>query len=527
MDVLSTLLSRSAAYLAHYDETAIEPPLSEWPALISQAPAAPSSTAAISISGDLRTRARRELQELVGSLQEEHRAALAAFGSSVQPPAWKLKTPLIIAGHQPVLYHPGILLKTLLARDLAAVLGGTAINLAIDTDEGDCGALSFPLSATGGLRRESTSLSGSPGVFFAQQLAEPEQLQHSTRRLSTALGQMGRDSSGVARAMELYLRAASTRPGERSLPLPTLNCLARALLTGTLMVPEVPLSALSRIPAVLEFFRQCVQQSDTLVPQYNETLAAFRTERKIKNPANPFPSLAISDGRTELPFWIVDPGRPSREVAHLADGDHATVCGSSGARFRLEELSSGGPDAPFLAPRGMLITTTFRVLFADLFIHGLGGGKYDRCTDIFIRDTFGLAPSPFTVASGTVRLFRPEVARYDELKALFESLRSLRANIPLLLEKIAFDSDQAAELHKLQGEKEDLLHRLQEKKRAGQSAKDEGIALKEIEQAVEELVNERLEVERTELELVDEESVAVLKEREYPYFLFPQLFSER
>lgn len=534
MDVLSMLLTASAPYLSQFDETNIAPPLNEWPALVKGQATGQPAHAPVRLPDDLRARARGELQALIVKTRRAAEDALSTLGchsplghaadraTNNAPSGTGSKRPIIITGHQPVLYHPGILLKTLLARDLALAMGGTACNIGIDTDEGDCGALAFPQSTTGGLRRESTTLSRAPGLFFTQRLTGADELQALLRKLTDVLSHTGRSAGGVNRALELYRHATETSSGN-GIELSVLNCLIRSQLTATGSVPEIPLSQLSRLPTVLEFFRHCILLSDELVPLYNETLSTYRTERKIKNPANPFPSLAVLEGLTELPFWIVDPQSASREVAHLAPRESGIVHGSSGSCYYLDDLLAHDRSGPFLAPRGMLITATFRVLFADLFIHGMGGGKYDRCTDTFIRNAFGLPPTPFVVASGTVRLFRDEVARFDELKELFESLRSWRANIPLLMDKLSFDEDQIAALKTLQDEKEELLRQLQTKKKAGESAKEEGAALKEIELKVDEIVNERLDVERREYQLVDEESIAVLRDREYPYFFFPEL----
>ena len=46
-----------------------------------------------------------------------------------------------------------------------------------------------------------------------------------------------------------------------------------------------------------------------------------------------------------------------------------------------------------------------RVSFlADLFIHGIGGGKYDALTDELIRRFYGLEPLEYLILTGTLRL---------------------------------------------------------------------------------------------------------------------------
>src|SRR5262249_43978980 len=52
-----------------------------------------------------------------------------------------------------------------------------------------------------------------------------------------------------------------------------------------------------------------------------------------------------------------------------------------------------------------LITTMFiRLTLADLFIHGIGGAKYDEVTDLICQRFFGSLPPAFAAMSGTLRL---------------------------------------------------------------------------------------------------------------------------
>lgn len=64
-----------------------------------------------------------------------------------------------------------------------------------------------------------------------------------------------------------------------------------------------------------------------------------------------------------------------------------------------------------LAPRGVklrsraLVTTLFaRLALGDLFLHGIGGAKYDQVTDAIIQRLFGFQPPGFLVLSATLLL---------------------------------------------------------------------------------------------------------------------------
>jgi hypothetical protein len=45
-----------------------------------------------------------------------------------------------------------------------------------------------------------------------------------------------------------------------------------------------------------------------------------------------------------------------------------------------------------------------RLIVGDIFVHGIGGGKYDQLTDAIMHEFFGIQPPDFIVASATMRL---------------------------------------------------------------------------------------------------------------------------
>ena len=49
-----------------------------------------------------------------------------------------------------------------------------------------------------------------------------------------------------------------------------------------------------------------------------------------------------------------------------------------------------------------MLTCFLRLVVADQFIHGIGGGRYDQVTDRFIARHFGIAPPAFAVTTATL-----------------------------------------------------------------------------------------------------------------------------
>jgi hypothetical protein len=70
-----------------------------------------------------------------------------------------------------------------------------------------------------------------------------------------------------------------------------------------------------------------------------------------------------------------------------------------------------------------------RLLLGDLFLHGIGGAKYDELGDEIIRGFFGLAAPPYLTLSMTLWLdLHPAPAARERLDRLDRTLRDLTYN---------------------------------------------------------------------------------------------------
>jgi hypothetical protein len=55
-----------------------------------------------------------------------------------------------------------------------------------------------------------------------------------------------------------------------------------------------------------------------------------------------------------------------------------------------------------LSPRALTLTMFVRLLLADQFVHGIGGGRYDQVTDQIIATHFKIDPPAFSVTTATL-----------------------------------------------------------------------------------------------------------------------------
>jgi hypothetical protein len=98
-----------------------------------------------------------------------------------------------------------------------------------------------------------------------------------------------------------------------------------------------------------------------------------------------------------------------------------------------------------LRPKALLTTMYLRLFLADLFIHGIGGGKYDELTDEILRRHFEIKPPTFAVLSATVYLPRRKGhVTAESLRALARQERDLQWNPDRYLDESLRDQDPIA-----------------------------------------------------------------------------------
>lgn len=290
--------------------------------------------------------------------------------------------PVIATGHQPVLYHPGVLAKYLAADSAAETLGAGVVHVVADQDTPDVTTLRRPVRTdTGTLDVEHPRLTDAP-VFTALALAsqqpfEPTRLDPPFERVSEAFAR---------HAGETTLAAQAHRAGED--------------LMSDLVEPAPALFA-SRLQAT-DLFRELVEamraDPERCWKTYNEA-ASSEPEAGLRG-------LNRRREDFELPLWHIAPGQP-----------------------RLPVYASRLDDTPphELAPRALLFDLVNRLGAADLFIHGTGGGTYAKATEHWyqnwnpLSDQPALAPVVTVTATRTLDLGVPLVSPQDAARGVWRA----------------------------------------------------------------------------------------------------------
>src|SRR5439155_17235609 len=146
--------------------------------------------------------------------------------------------------------------------------------------------------------------------------------------------------------------------------------------------------------------------------------------------------------------------KQTAQTFELADRDNISlqVPADDSAAFRNALLTSGIK----LRPRALITTMYARLVLSDLFIHGIGGAKYDELTDLIIRRFFGIEPPAYITATATFRLpiERPSVSLNDVQQSA-QRLRELRYRPESFLRdaRVKNDPDLSQKLAPLAAEK--------------------------------------------------------------------------
>jgi hypothetical protein len=337
--------------------------------------------------------------------------------------------PLVfLAGHQPQLFHPGVWFKNFSLDHLAKRHGAIAVNLVIDSDT----MKSNTVRVAGGTAAQPQSA--------AIPLDEPgpvvpfEEREILDRPLFSAFGQRAVDHiAGLV--PDPLLRDYWPRAVARLEQTGNLgDCLAqsrhqveRRLGLRTL---EIPQSRVCQLPSFAHFTAFLLAELPRLVAVYNEVVHEYRRIHRIRSTAHPVPDLAVEEPWLEAPYWIWTAADPRRRRLFVGRrGRQLLLSDRQALEIPIELEPDGDADRAVdallgLAGRGVrlrsraLVTTLFaRLILGDLFLHGIGGAKYDQVTDAIIERFFGFQPPGFLVLSATLLLpvarqrVTPEAAR--------------------------------------------------------------------------------------------------------------------
>jgi hypothetical protein len=396
---------------------------------------------------DFQGRSARVLRAMVrAEVIKRARDFLSRHG--VDPPLNSLPAPelpsfpLVVTGHQPELFHPGVWIKNFAAAALARANGGAGLNLIIDSDIPKASSIQVPRLQEGHLDLERVEFDrwGGDTPYEDLRVQEEDRLSSFPARVRQSVSDLVADP-----LLDQFWPRVLARRGT-VLTLGSRFALARREVEATWGRHnlELPQSAVCQTEGFLWFACHILAQLPRYQQVYNSALAEYRAARRIRSKNHPVPALARLGDWLEAPFWVWRAEEPRRRALlarqrgrvmelRIAGEESAfieLVLGpESEACCAVERLRGLAESSVRLRTRALTTTMFARFLLADLFIHGLGGSKYEELGDEIARRFFGVEPPGFMTLSMTLWLgLASDAARNQDLVSINQQLRDLTYN---------------------------------------------------------------------------------------------------
>jgi len=394
---------------------------------------------------------------------------------------------IIQTGHQPVFFHPGIWIKNIILNELIkSPLPDKSLGLNIILDNDICKDLNLSLpvlSSNGNLKLEKVNFLSSaltPNLPFEEYPCPSLEMIakfnwdiiHRLKSLESENEDILNNFKNFAHCLENSFRFCSRN--HKRANLGEFLGLARRLYEQEIEPAylEIPFSQICDSDEFLSFFLEITKNIESFSKIYNNKLDEYRTLFKIRNRAHPSPNLIIKENLIEVPFWIWREGDQRRKIFILREEERNYLYNDSYGKIFL--IKKDGLKALSslktllkerglkIRPKALLLTLYNRLFISDLFIHGLGGAKYDLVTDEIIREFFKVEPPHFLVASCTLYLnFKSSPGTSDsKISALKKKIRDLEFNPERYVDELSLIKKEEIHIRELAEKKTELIKKI-------------------------------------------------------------------
>jgi hypothetical protein len=298
---------------------------------------------------------------------------------------------------------------------------------------------------------------------------------------------------------------------------------------------EIPQSAVCDLPTMRWFIVHLLAHLPRFWETYNSALLEYRRIHKVRSAAHPVPELEAVDGWLEAPLWIWSDDDPRRRGLFVRmQGDELILSDWQKIEFSLSITPEGDAATAVeqlavklccgikLRTRALITTLAARLLLGDLFIHGIGGAKYDELTDRIIQRFFGVDPPGYMAVSGTLHLPLGSgngISYRDQLRQANDQLRQLQFHPEAAL-AAAGNGSATADVAELIAEKQ----RWVETAPTVETARSRCRSIRQVNEALQPAVarlRESWTTKAAEL-AIRQRGQAIVTSREYAFTLFPE-----
>lgn len=450
--------------------------------------------------------------------------------------------PLIMTGHQPELLHPGVFAKNVATSVLACRPGRTGLNLVVDNDLMGATRVRVPVGSRDnpGIATIDFDEARSPLPWEEARVRNLALLESFGDRVAHSLAHWDIEPMITEFWPAVVQKARHALDAGQHASLVECMTAGRAMLERSrgLGNLELPISKLCETNAFRAFAAHVMLNAGKFCQVYNQVLTEYRKVHHIRSTSHPVPELQIENGWCETPFWIWRADDPRRgrlfvrqtgRVLELATAPNSAAnvfsltlnpdTDASEASATMSQLQAAG-----LRLRTRALTTTLfsRLCLCDLFVHGIGGAKYDAMTDQIAARFFGVRLPGYLTLSATVWLpiAEPHAETTADAARLRQMLRELQQN-----PQRHFSDQIPDDAVQLVNEKNNLIAEQHSKDAAGttSSGQQRYRRFPEINKALAIHTQDQQYLIRQELESVEQRLAAnrIITSREFSYCLHP------
>lgn len=349
----------------------------------------------------------------------------------------ELVSPVVLTGHQAEFGHPGVFAKTVAVDALAAKSGGSRVFLTVDSDVPNATQLAVPYVERGEVRRAFVPIPGCDSQFPIE--SQPRVSLAQWRVFFGRVAELVADDDTL---LGTYADGLLDGPDETIDLLGAIEeghaAVRRSLGLGGVL--SIRASRLSQTPEFRAFVAHLMLNAGSFAERYNQAQRAYGPRHRVRNRQRPAPPLTIDGDRVELPLWVHRAGQlrrrlfvaARREGVDLFAGDERigweskSWLGCAANHIEVWRIERAGWR---LRPRALALSAFTRLFVSDLFVHGVGGAKYDEMTEDFVGSFFKveLPPAGCVTATAYLPLPRYGVDR-EALAAAQHARRDLRFN---------------------------------------------------------------------------------------------------
>jgi len=440
---------------------------------------------------------------------------------------------IIQTGHSPALAHPGVLIKHILVNNIAKNANGIGINMVVDNDASNDNCLNIPdISGQDSSVKKIEYIPGSRNLAF-EEIRYVGSAQLTTLK-ETVLKSL--HNPDMKETFENFMNTVIKLSGE-TLQFSDLFTYARhAFLTRFgISNLEVPVSLISETDSFLNFFLHITANVKRFVDIYNAKLREYRRLKRISSKANPLPDLMEKGFVVEMPFWIWEEGKQRKSLfASVANGSRISIiCENKivehfdfGERNRstenlenLERLKTLISKGIKIRPKAIANTMYSRMFLSDLFVHGIGGAKYDQVTDEIIRGFFGVEPPEYATISATLHLpYKPLNASKEDINSLKHVIKDMGYNP----DRYASDEImEDTEMRSMVSEKKELIAKESHDTKEKHQTFDK---IKQLNSLMKDKISPLIKEKEKEMEDLEKKLRynSIVANRDYPFCLYPE-----